>query len=68
VADEAAPADLRVRAIKAVEITRTSRDPRVVGRAADEFDRAVERVAERSAVAAVRGAARRYLVRTRATQ
>lgn len=65
VADETAPADLRVRAIRAVEITRTSRDPRVVGRAPDEFDRAVQRVAARTQVVAVRGAARRYLERTR---
>ncbi len=43
VADEAAPPDLRVLAIKAVEITRTSRDPRVFARAPDEFDRVVER-------------------------
>lgn len=65
VADEAAPADLRVRAIRAVEMTRTSRDPLVIGRPLDEFDRAVERMAERSTVAAVRRAARQYLARTR---
>jgi hypothetical protein len=65
VVDEAAPADLRVRGIKAVEIKRTSRDPRVLGRTPDEFDRAVERLAERSTVPAVRNAARRYVARTR---
>lgn len=65
VADEAAPADLRVRGIKAVELKRTSRDPRVLGRTPDEFDRAVERLAERSTVPAVRNAARRYVARTR---
>ncbi len=65
VADERTPADLRLRAINAVEVLRTSRDPRVVGRAPDEFDRAVERIAQRSAASAVRSAARRYLVRTR---
>ena len=66
VADEAAPSDLRVRAIKAVEITRTSRDPRVFARAPDEFDRVMERLAARSAAAAVQAAAKTYLVRTRA--
>jgi len=65
VANEAAPADLRVRAIKAVEITRTTRDPRVFARAPDEFDRVMERLAARSAAAAVQAAARNYLVRTR---
>jgi hypothetical protein len=65
VADEAAPSDLRVRAIKAVEITRTSRDPRVFARAPDEFDRVMERLAARSAAAAVQAAARTYLARTR---
>jgi len=65
VADEAAPPDLRVLAIKAVEITRTSRDPRVFARAPDEFDRVVERLAERAPAGAVRDAARTYLARTR---
>jgi len=65
VADESAPSDLQVRAIKSVEITRTSRDPRVFARAPDEFDRVMERLAIRSAAAAVQAAARNYLVRTR---
>lgn len=65
VTDEAAPLELRLRAIKAVEIIRTSRDPRVLGRAPDEFDRALERLAERSRAPAIREAARSYLTRTR---
>jgi hypothetical protein len=65
VADEGAPLDLRLRAIKAVEIIRTSRDPRVLGRVPDEFDRTLERLAERSSTLAVRDAARGYLDRTR---
>ncbi len=68
VADEAAPLDLRLRAIKAVEVARTSRDPKVFARAPDAFDRLMERLAERSPSLAVREAARTYLSRTRSAR
>jgi hypothetical protein len=58
VADEAAPVDLRLRAIKVVEIARTSRDPKVCARAPDEFDGLMERLAEGSPSQAVGEAAR----------
>jgi hypothetical protein len=65
VADENAPADLRLRAIKAVEISRTSRDPNVLGRPPDEFDRLLERLATSSRDQRVRSSSRTYLDRTR---
>lgn len=68
VADEAAPLDLRLRAIKIIEVRRTSRDPKVLGRAADEFDRLMERLITGSQAGAIREAARVYLVRTKSAQ
>ncbi|HEV2146277.1 MAG TPA: hypothetical protein VGR37_02580 [Longimicrobiaceae bacterium] len=66
VADESAPADLRIRAIREMELRRTSRDVAVVvRRQQDAFDALVVRLAERSANLEVRGAAGRYVVRTR---
>jgi hypothetical protein len=66
VGDEAAPLDLRLRALTAVELARTSRDPRVFARAADDFDQQMERLSTRSTSTEMRAAARRYLARTRA--
>lgn len=66
VSDEGAPANLRVTAILAVEQRRTTRAQQVIAtRAPDEFDRVVERLADRSRSADVRAAARKYLERTR---
>jgi len=67
VQDERAPRELRLNAIKTVELLRTSRDSRTIAaRQPDVFDRAVERLSEQSADQAVRVGARNYLVRTRA--
>ncbi len=65
VANESTPEDLRLRAIKVVELMRTSRDPRVLRRAPDDFDRLMEQLADRSPAPAVREAARTYQARTR---
>jgi HEAT repeat protein len=65
ISDESEPVDLRIKAIKAVEISRTSRDPKIYGRSADAFDRAVERLAASSPNAAVQQAARIFLDRTK---
>jgi hypothetical protein len=66
VGDESAPAELRVRAIKIMEMRRTTRDAAVLRRQADDFDRTVERVAGASRDADVQAAVRSYLTRTRA--
>ena len=65
VTDETAPPELRVRAIRLVELTRTSRDPRVFARSADAFDQAMSRLVASSTTPSVRDAARTYLTRTR---
>jgi hypothetical protein len=63
-ADATSPLDLRLRAIKAVEVTRTSRDPKVVSRAPDAFDQLMERLGQSPQVE-IRKAARGYVARTR---
>ena len=68
VGNESDPADLRIRAIKAVEISRTSRDPKLLGRSPDEFDRVVETLATRSSDRRVQESARTYLSRTRSAR
>jgi HEAT repeat protein len=65
VADEGEPVDLRVRAIKAVEISRTSRDPKVFTRSPDDFDTLMERLAATSPNAAIQQSSRAFLARTR---
>jgi hypothetical protein len=69
VGDEAVPRDLRVRAIKTVEVQRTSRDSRAIGaRRQDEFDRRMRQLLADSRDQAVRAAADRYVRRTSSAQ
>lgn len=65
VADEAAPSELRTRAIKSVELHRTTRDRRALRLRGDDFDARVEALAATSRDPNVREAARTYLARTR---
>jgi hypothetical protein len=68
VADEAAPVELRLRGIAFLEMSRTSRDPGIFARAADDFDRLMVRLRDRSPSSRIRSAAQTYLARTRSAR